>query len=37
MLGFTVPRSYLNDSGSIFQNENKGCNIERNNSISKHW
>ena len=34
MLGFTVPRSYLNDAGSIFQGENEGAgNIERANSM----
>ena len=34
MLGFTIPRSYLNDDGSIFQPENNDAeNIARANSM----
>lgn len=34
ILGFTIPRSYLDDSGSIFQNENGDAgNIKRANSM----
>ena len=34
ILGFTLPRSFLSDSGSIFQDENKGAeNIARANEM----
>jgi hypothetical protein len=34
ILGFTIPRSYLADEGSLFQSENKGAeNIDRANSM----
>ena len=34
ILGFTIPRSYLSDSGSLFQSENGGiANIERANEM----
>jgi hypothetical protein len=34
ILGFTLPRSYLDDSGSLFQTENNGAgNIERANAM----
>lgn len=34
ILGFTIPRSYLDDSGSIFQTENNNSgNIERANAM----
>jgi hypothetical protein len=34
ILGFTIPRSYLDDEGSLFQSENKGAeNIVRANSM----
>ena len=34
ILGFTIPRSYLSDEGSLFQSENKGAeNIDRANSM----
>ncbi len=34
ILGFTIPRSYLDDEGSLFQSENKGAeNITRANSM----
>jgi hypothetical protein len=37
ILGFTLPKSYLGDEGSIFQNENGNIgNIERANSMIKN-
>jgi hypothetical protein len=33
ILGFTVPRSYLSDAGSLFTSENSSGNIERANSM----
>lgn len=37
MLGFTIPRSYLSDEGSIFQSENGDAeNIDRANEMLKY-
>ncbi len=37
ILGFTLPKSFLDDAGSIFQNENKNAeNIARANSMLKN-
>ena len=33
VLGFTIPRSYLQDAGSIFSSENQSGNIQRANSM----
>lgn len=33
ILGFTLPKSYLDDAGSIFLNESNSANIERANSM----
>ncbi len=33
ILGFTIPKSYLEDSGSIFLSESNTANIERTNSM----
>lgn len=33
ILGFTLPKSYLDDSGSIFLSESNSANIERANSM----
>ena len=33
VLGFTIPRSYLTDTGSIFSSENPSGNIQRANSM----
>lgn len=33
VLGFTIPRSYLTDAGSIFSSENQSGNIQRANSM----
>lgn len=33
ILGFTIPRSFLNEAGSIFSSENASGNIERANSM----
>ena len=33
VLGFTIPRSYLTDAGSIFSSENQAGNIQRANSM----
>lgn len=33
VLGFTIPRSYLEDAGSIFLNESNSANIERANAM----
>lgn len=36
VLGFTIPRSYLTDAGSIFSSENPAGNIQRANSMLKN-
>jgi hypothetical protein len=33
ILGFTIPKSYLSEAGSIFSSENQSGNIERANSM----
>jgi hypothetical protein len=33
VLGFTIPRSYLQDAGSIFSSENQSGNIQRANAM----
>jgi hypothetical protein len=33
LLGFTLPKSYLNEAGSIFLSESNSANIERTNSM----